>query len=315
MSSLEHTVTETDASGMRIDVYISDVLRLFTRSQVKVRVDKILVNDKEAKISRKLNSGDKIEVFYSNPPPVDLLPEKMDLSIIHEDDRILVIDKPQGLVVHPGSGNMSGTLLNGVIHHCKDLLANFEGTPIRPGIVHRLDKETSGLIIVAKNPEALEYMSNQFRKRRVRKVYVAIVKGKPPEQEGTIETFIERDPRHRKRYACSRTRGKKAITTYTLKRDYGDYSLVVLKPSTGRTHQLRVHMRHINCPIVGDDLYGRKDQLFPNARLMLHAYSIALRIPFEKKRRKFRSAIPGRFKEVIRELRKHSANDRHDRNR
>lgn len=307
MSSLVHTVDEAETGGMRVDRYISDVLRLFSRSQVRLRVDKVLVNDKEVKISKKLNAGDRLTISYTDPPPLELNPEKMDLDIVFENDQMLVIDKPQGLVVHPGSGNKSGTLLNGLIWYCKEILENFSGVPIRPGIVHRLDKETSGLIVVAKNPKALEFMSNQFRKRRVRKVYAAIVKGKPPEQEGIIETLIERDPRHRKRYACSKSRGKIATTAYTLKRDFGEYSLVILRPTTGRTHQLRVHMKHINCPILGDEIYGRMDQNFQSTRLMLHAFSISIRVPFEKKARRFRSPVPERFKAAIREIKKISA--------
>jgi 23S rRNA pseudouridine1911/1915/1917 synthase len=304
MNSLDHTVEEADSGGIRIDRYISDVLRLFSRSQVKIRVKKVVVNDKEVKISKKLRSGDRLSIFYSDPPPVDLIPEKMDLTILFEDEQILVMDKPQGVVVHPGSGNRTGTLINGIIWYCEEIKNNFSDMPIRPGIVHRLDKETSGLILVAKNPRALEFIGNQFRKRKVKKVYAAIVKGTPPEQEGIIETFIARDPHHRRRFMCTKRRGKKAITSYTLKRELGGYSLVALKPSTGRTHQLRVHMKYINCPIVGDELYGRSDQHFPSMRMMLHAYSIALKIPFEKKITRFKSPLPERFRKAILEIKK-----------
>jgi 23S rRNA pseudouridine1911/1915/1917 synthase len=302
MNCIHHTVEEIDPLGMRIDRYISDVLKLFSRSQVKTRVDKLLLNNKEIKISKKIQQGDNLVIYYSDPPPLDLVPEKMDLTIVFEDKNTIVIDKPQGLVVHPGTGNRTGTLLNGVLDHCHELIDNFSDTSLRPGIVHRLDKDTSGIIVVAKNPEAHEFLSNQFRKRRVKKIYIAIVKGSPPEQEGVIETLIERDFMQRKRFMCSTKHGKKAVTFYRLLKSYDNYSIMLLAPKTGRTHQLRVHMKHLNCPIVGDPIYGRKDHHFPEASLMLHAVSIRLSIPFEKKRTKFKSPVPLRFKLIVKAL-------------
>jgi 23S rRNA pseudouridine1911/1915/1917 synthase len=303
MSSLEHTVLEIDSDGIRIDLYISDYLGLFSRSQVKARVEKVTLNAKEVKISKKVHTGDTLSISYSDVQPISLEPEKMELTVLFENEHILVIDKPQGLVVHPGNGNWSGTLLNGVLWHCKELQKNFPDPSVRPGIVHRLDKETSGVIIVAKNPLAHEFVSNQFRKRRVKKKYIAIVKGMPPEQEGIIETFIERDSHNRKRFTTTKSRGKMATTYYKLIRGFAGYSLILLLPKTGRTHQLRVHMKSINCPILGDELYGRKDQNFPHTRLLLHAASIVFRVPFEKKKTKFKTEVPKRFKTALKEIR------------
>jgi 23S rRNA pseudouridine1911/1915/1917 synthase len=303
MNCINHRVEEIDSEGIRIDQYISDKIIHCTRSQVKSRVKKALVNEKEVKLSKKVHTGDLIEVSYEDPPPLDLIPEKMDLAVIFENDRIIALDKPQGIVVHPGSGNITHTLLNGIIWYCKEIEKNFPDSPLRPGIVHRLDKETSGVILVAKNPESLEFLGNQFRKRRVNKKYLAIVKGTLPEQEGIIDTLMQRDPRNRKRFIASTGKGKRAITQYRLVRAYGGYSLVLLKPQTGRTHQLRVHMKHINCPILGDDLYFRQDPHFPDARLMLHAFSISFRIPFEREKTTLKSPIPGRFRSTLRKLR------------
>jgi 23S rRNA pseudouridine1911/1915/1917 synthase len=292
---------------MRVDSYISDVLGVLTRSQLKSRVEKVLINGREVKLARRIHSGDELSLSYNDPLPSLLVPEKMELRILFENENSLALDKPQGIVVHPGSGNRTGTLLNGIVWYCREVQKSFPDDSLRPGIVHRLDKETSGVVVVAKNPEAYEFLCNQFRKRRVKKKYIAIVKGKPPAQEGRIETFIARDPRNRKRFTCSNTKGKKAITTYELVRTYDGYSLLRLFPLTGRTHQLRVHMKRAGCPILGDDVYGRKDRRFPEVRLLLHAITITLTMPFEKTERSFRAPLPERFREVIREIRTSSS--------
>jgi 23S rRNA pseudouridine1911/1915/1917 synthase len=299
---IECVVDRSEHTGMRVDVYISEILGLCSRSQIKGRITSVIIDGKETKLSRKVKLGDRFEIRYADPPPLDLVPEKMNLVVLFENAHVIVIDKPQGLVVHPGSGNWSGTLLNGILHHCEELKENFSGSPVRPGIVHRLDKETSGVIIVAKDPETHEFLSNQFRKRRVRKTYAAIVKGTPPEPEATIETFIERDSKQRKRFTCSEKHGKHAVTDYRLVRFFPGYSLVRLRPRTGRTHQLRVHMVRIACPILGDPLYSRKDRRFPEATLMLHAYSLSIKIPGEKKKRRFVSRLPDRFIALFRQL-------------
>jgi 23S rRNA pseudouridine1911/1915/1917 synthase len=219
----------------------------------------------------------------------------MVLDILYEDSRVVVLNKPRGMVVHPGSGVRSGTLVQGLLAHAREIAVNFPKEPVRPGIVHRLDKDTSGVIITAKDPESLEYLACQFRGRAVRKVYLAIVKGMPPQLRGTIRGHILRDPRHRKRFVHAETGGKPAETLYKVLSSRDGYSFVVLKPKTGRTHQLRVHMKSVGCPILGDPVYGRKDQSFSQAGLMLHAYSLSLVLPGENQERTFRAPIPPEF--------------------
>jgi 23S rRNA pseudouridine1911/1915/1917 synthase len=200
------------------------------------------------------------------------------------------------MVVHPGAGNYSGTLANALAFRRKFQGANGEDS--RPGIVHRLDKETSGLIIAAYDDEALAFLSDQFKARKARKTYAAIVTGMP-KAKGRIETFIGRDPRDRKKFAVLQ-KGKMAVTYYKALKSWGSHSLVLLRPKTGRTHQLRVHLRFIGCPVLGDKVYGFNDRLFPDASLMLHARRLAITLPGNLERTVFTSPVPERFKRIVR---------------
>jgi 23S rRNA pseudouridine1911/1915/1917 synthase len=291
---------------IRIDAYISDNLGLFSRSQVKKRVQKVLLDGREVKLGKSLSAGEVLEIHYSDPPEIMLEAEDIALDILYEDANVLVVNKPQGMVVHPGCGNHSGTLVNALLFHCREIEERFPGEMLRPGIVHRLDKDTSGVIIMAKNPEALEFLARQFRSGRTRKTYLALVRGRPGQSRGTVDTFIRRHPRDRKRFAPSKQAGKRAVTRYRVLRSFGAVSLLMLRPKTGRTHQLRVHMRHLGCPIVGDGLYGKRG----NHSLMLHAYRLAIRLPGEDTPRLFKAKLPERFKDVIRrELRRDAGKD------
>jgi len=206
------------------------------------------------------------------------------------------------MVVHPGSGNRAGTLVNALLFHSARLAREFgEGDP-RPGIVHRLDKETSGLIIVAKNPSAHDFLARQFQARSTKKTYLAILKGVPRSPAGSVETRIVRDPGNRKRFTVVRSGGRVAITSWKIVRLFDGYSLVALSPKTGRTHQLRVHMRHMRTPILGDPLYARRDERFPDATLMLHARRLVIRLPGEPAPRVFLSAPPARMRAVLEQL-------------
>lgn len=310
--------------GLRLDVFISETMGLFSRSQVKSRVTEVRVNGKSVRLSRKLKAGDVVAVDYTHAPPISAEPEDIPLDVIFENDDVIVVNKPQGMVVHPGSGNHTGTLVNALLFHCGGLSKAFGAEEIRPGIVHRLDKETSGVIIAAKNPHAHELLSAQFKARKTRKLYAAILQGGLKEPRGRLETLILRDSAHRKRFACSAVRGRQSVTLWKVVRTYSAasasmhasvrasaptsasgtrparlYTLVILSPKTGRTHQLRVHMRHLSAPILGDDLYGRPDPLFPDARLMLHAMSLTILLPGEEKPRTFRAPLPGRFREIL----------------
>jgi len=310
MPSFNHTVTGIlPAGGTRLDRYIAENLGLLSRSQIKARELKAVINGKEAKISRAVKNGDALALVWKEAEPLNIIPENIPLDIIYEDERAVVINKAQGMVVHPGAGNRRGTLANALCYRrlerggLADGLAGTEpGTGgLRPGIVHRLDKETSGVIIAAYDDEALAFLAGQFKSRSARKTYIAIVNGIPKEKKGRIETFIARDPKDRKRFTIA-ARGRLALTYYSVIKTWRTHSLVLLRPKTGRTHQLRVHLRYLGHPITGDPLYGVADALFPQASLMLHAKSLAIILPGENTARVFKAPLPERFTAMIRGL-------------
>lgn len=302
MNYTRHIVSRLPETDMRIDKYIAEELRLFSRSQTKTRIEKVLINGKKTRLSKKINLNDCIEIYYSDPPPLELVPEKINLSILFENEDVIVINKSRGMVVHPGCGNPRGTLVNALLYYCEQIKNNFENTEIRPGIVHRLDKDTSGVLIAAKNLKSHEYLSRQFAKSRVKKIYLAIVKGEPPEQYDKIDTHIIRDVHNRKKFRVCEAGGKRAITFYKLIKSRNNCSLLLLRPKTGRTHQLRVHLKHIHCPIVGDPLYSRKDKHFPDVTLMLHAYSLKLRLPGQNQLSVFKAPLPEGFKKLMNKI-------------
>ena len=305
MPCLSHTVEEQISPGLRLDRYVSEILRLLSRSQIKARNLKAAVNGKSAKISRPVKQGDIIDLLWDDEPPHDITPQDIPLNIIYEDERCVVIDKAQGMVVHPGAGNRQGTLANALCFR-KSLRgfsqsAGLENSGLRPGIVHRLDKDTSGIIIAAYDDEAHAFLGEQFKTRKAKKKYAAIVCGAPKEKTGRIETFIARDTRDRKRFTVS-PNGKTALTFYKVLKSWENYSLVLLRPGTGRTHQLRVHLKYIGCPILGDPLYGHSDRHFPEAALMLHSKSLSITLLGETEPRIFSSHLPPRFLSVIKIL-------------
>jgi 23S rRNA pseudouridine1911/1915/1917 synthase len=301
--TIEARVDLASDAGMRLDVFVAERLGLFSRSQARARIVRVLVNGVESRLARRVKVGDSLTVVYADPPSSDLVAQEIALPILFENNDVVVLDKPQGLVVHPGSGNASGTLVNGLLFLYKGFSDGFDAGTLRPGIVHRLDKETSGVIIVAKNVRAHEYLAGQFRDRSVRKRYMAIVQGALPVGAGRIEARLGRDPHERKRFRCVTEGGRVAITRYRTLEVFGSgrsaHSLVLLFPKTGRTHQLRVHMRHISTPIVGDAVYGHRDSLFPDATLMLHARSLRITLPGEQEPRVFVAPVPERFRQML----------------
>ena len=305
MARSEYTVGEEAAGGMRLDRYVAETLGLLTRSQLKVRFIGARVNGKQVKISRLLESGDRLELELKEPESSELEPQDLPLSVIYEDERVVVVDKEQGLVVHPGAGNRSGTLANALLFRRLSRSLTAEG--FRPGIVHRLDKDTSGVIIAAYDDEALAFLADQFKERTTRKTYVAIVMGNPPLDAGIVDKRIARDPRDRKRFACVETGGKAALTQYKVVERFDGYTLMLLRPRTGRTHQLRVHLRSLGCPILGDPIYGRDDDRFPAATLMLHALRLRLRLPGASSPSTFTAPLPQRFRSILRTLRRRAA--------
>jgi len=306
MPSFNHTVTGIlPAGGTRLDRYIAENLGLLSRSQIKARELKAAINGKEAKISHTVKNGDTLALVWKEAEPLNIIPENIPLDIIYEDARAVVINKAQGMVVHPGAGNRRGTLANALYYRRLER-SGFPVTEpgtggLRPGIVHRLDKETSGVIIAAYDDDALAFLAGQFKSRSVRKTYIAIVNGIPKEKKGRIETFIARDPKDRKRFTIA-ARGRLALTYYSVIKTWRTHSLVLLRPKTGRTHQLRVHLRYLGHPITGDPLYGVADALFPQASLMLHAKSLAIILPGEDTQRVFKAPLPERFTAMIRSL-------------
>lgn len=277
---------------MRLDRYIGEYLKILTRSQIKARALTARVNGASVKHSRLVKTGDCLDLAWTDPEPSRLIPEDLPLRILYEDEEVAVIDKAQGMVVHPGPGNSRGTLANALLFRRKGLCP---GNPARPGLVHRLDKDTSGVLIAAYTEEALRFLAEQFKNREVRKTYLAIVRGALPKPAGRIETRIARDPRDRKRFAATPEKGKIAVTLYRVLRAGKKESLVLLRPKTGRTHQLRVHMRYLGNPIVGDPIYGKDS----GWTLMLHALALTLRLPDSPEPRTFTAPVPGRFTEFL----------------
>jgi len=312
MPSFNSAVDNIDPAGQRLDRYIAENLCLLSRSQIKARELEARVNGKAVKISRIVKNGDKIELSWNEAEPVNLIPENIPLDIIFENSRAVVINKPQGMVVHPGAGNRQGTLANALYHRRIELritenAAHAQGIGlcpmpgIRPGIVHRLDKDTSGVIIAAWDDEALAFLAEQFKSRKARKTYIAIVSGIPKEKKGRIEAFIARDPKERKRFMVS-CQGRASLTLYSVIKTWKAHSLLLLRPKTGRTHQIRVHLRHLGHPVMGDSIYGFTDPAAPNAGLMLHSRSLAITLPGELEQRVFKAPLPDRFTAMIKLL-------------
>lgn len=309
------TVPESVTESERLDKYISSLKDGMNRSKLKSSATEILVNGKAVKLSTKVKAGDKIDIQWDENIPTDITPEDIPLHIIYEDENVTVINKEQGMVTHPAAGNWSGTLVNALLYHWKrESIAEIKDDDInkvlanrRPGIVHRLDKDTSGIIITAKNTFAEEWLSKQFLNKKLHKEYILITKGKPPASAGDIQTQIIRDPKDRKKYkALTGTQeGKFARTLYKVIAYYGNYSLIRVRLKTGRTHQIRVHMKYLGCPILGDPIYGKKDSLISDATLMLHSRQMDIRLPGKEDFTRFRAAVPLRFKKTIELLQKY----------
>jgi 23S rRNA pseudouridine1911/1915/1917 synthase len=273
---------------IRLDRYLTQVLPQFSRAYLQKLIVQghVLVKGHRTEPSQKLNKGDRITVELL-PLPVYPLAEAIPLAIIYEDGDILVIDKPAGLTVHPAPGYPSHTLVNAVLAHCPSLAMNNE--LMRPGIVHRLDKDTSGLIVMAKNDLAREYLAAQFKSRSVTKGYLVLVKGRLSPDEGIIEAPIGRDPHNRRKMAIVEA-GKEASTRYKVRKYLDGYTLVEVSPLTGRTHQIRLHLSAIGYPVVGDPVYGTKSAYLN--RQFIHAYRLGFRLPSTEQYQEFTSPLP-----------------------
>lgn len=298
MENIKETITvqanEND-KGKRIDSFLNEVIEDATRSYIQKIIDGGYVEitgKKTTKSGNKLKGTETIVVNLPEDETLDLIPEDIPLEIIYEDSDIVIINKAPNMVVHPTHGNYNGTLVNALLYHIKDL-STINGV-IRPGIVHRLDKDTSGVIVVAKHDEAHTTLSDMFKEKTLEKTYVCIAKGVFKDKSGRIETLIGRDPRDRKKMAVVTENGKIAISNYEILDESKNYSLVKVRIETGRTHQIRVHMKSLNHPILGDATYGNSTDGID--RQMLHAYRLKFTHPISKKEMVVTAPIPEDFK-------------------
>ena len=293
-----------EQQNIRLDKIISELQQDISRTTIQRMIEEgnILVNEKQVKTSYKVVEGDLITIKEEQPKEVDLVPQDIPLNIIYEDDDILIINKEKGMCVHPGAGNPDGTLVNAIMAKCKDSLSGIGGK-IRPGVVHRIDKDTSGLVIIAKNDKAHIDISEQIKNREVEKTYFALVRGNIKETEAVINMPIGRSSKDRKKMAVDK-KGKEAITEFKVLEKFDGFTYVEVKIKTGRTHQIRVHMAEIGYPIVGDEVYSNGRNPFGVKGQMLHAAKLGFIHPSTKEKVVFEAPLPEYFEEILDELNK-----------
>ena len=288
--------------GFRLDAFVSSVDEKISRTlaQTLIKDGEILLNDKKAKVSSKVHEGDEVTIPNKLTEEVNesLIAEDIPIDVLYEDDDILVVNKPKNMVVHPAIGNKTGTLVNAILGKTK--LSDYNGE-FRPGIVHRLDKDTTGVLVIAKNNYAHQNIAKQIQDRTTKKIYIALVKGKINEDNGVIELPIGRDPTDRKKMAVVKG-GKPALTKFKVLRRYEGYTLLEIELKTGRTHQIRVHMSHIGHPVVGDSVYSNGKNPFGVTSQMLHAKTLGFMHPTKNEYMEFSAEPPKEFNEVIESL-------------
>ncbi len=302
------TLKFLDHQPERLDLFLVQAMPGFSRARLQsfIRQGLVLVNGGLVKkTGQMLDFDTTIEVHVPAPVPSRLVPEEIPREIVFENEDLLVINTPAGMVVHPAAGHGSGTMVHAVLGHVPDIEG--VGGVERPGVVHRLDKETSGLILFAKNDHAHQWLQDQFRLRNVDKTYLALVDGKPPTPSGRVEAAIGRDPAHRKKMAIvSEAKGRQAISEYKTLESFPEHTLLEFHPLTGRTHQVRLHCAFLGCPIVGDMVYGRKKPSLPIQRHFLHAAKLKITLPGENQPRLFEAALPDPLSQVLAAIRKGS---------
>ena len=288
-----------DRPGVRLDKYVGEKCLELSRTYAQKLIGDgfITVNDRVVKAGHKLNPGDRVNIVIPPPPPSPLLPEAIPLNIVYEDNDLLVIDKPAGLAIHPAPGHPSHTLVNAILSYLPDLPDT--GDLLRPGIVHRLDKDTSGVMLVAKNRVAQANLVNQFKARSVVKAYLVLVKGHLTPERGVIEAPIGRDPANRKRMAVV-TEGREARTEYQVIKYIGNYTLLEVRPETGRTHQIRVHLLAIGYPVAGDAVYGVKSAYL--SRQFVHACRLGFKLPSTGEYVEFTSELPPDLEQALKDI-------------
>lgn len=290
-----------DRGGERVDAFLARRLPELSRSHVQKLIDAglVTVEGRVPKPSEKVVAGAQMRVEIPPPEEMTLEPEDIPLSVIYQDNDILVVDKPAGMTVHPAPGNRTGTLVNALLAAVPDL-QGISGT-LRPGIVHRLDKDTSGLLVVAKNDRAMRALQSQLKERRVHKTYLALVEGVPSPREGEVEAPIARHPKNRKKMAVV-AGGRESVTRYRVREVIGDKALLEVEPVTGRTHQIRVHMSAIGHAIVGDAVYGKRSDVV--GRQFLHAWKLAFGMPLGGRQVEFESPLPVDLREALERVRR-----------
>jgi 23S rRNA pseudouridine1911/1915/1917 synthase len=299
---------ELDQEGERLDKFLHEIYPDFSRSffQRLIKNGQVLVNNKIIKASYAVRADDLVSIEIPDAVPTTIEPEDIPLDILYEDDDVLVVNKPKGMVVHPSAGHLSGTLVNAILFHCKDSLSGINGE-IRPGIVHRIDMDTTGSLIVCKNDESHVNIAEQIKNHTANRIYVGIVCGNIKEDEGTVEGAIGRHPTQRKKMAINEKNGKPAITHYQVIERFGNYTYVRFKLETGRTHQIRVHMASIGHPLLGDVLYSGSNSKFKNLQgQTLHAQTIGFVHPRTGEYMEFSAPLPEYFEKILRILKTNS---------
>lgn len=305
MSDFLIFTVSSDSSGDRIDKYISENSSSMSRSAVASVIEKggVQVNGKEVSKNYKLRENDKITVVVPEPEELDAKPENIPLDIVYEDDDLLVVNKPKGMVVHPAAGNYTGTLVNALLYHCKDSLSGINGV-LRPGIVHRIDKDTSGLLIVAKNDRAHAGLAEQIKAHSFERAYECVAHGNIKEDEFTVNQPIGRNPKDRKKMAVTYKNSKNAVTHFKVLKRYGSFTHLRCTLETGRTHQIRVHLSYVGHPIAGDEVYGPKKPVKGLSGQCLHAKHIGFVHPITGEWLEFESPLPEYFTQFLNKLEK-----------
>jgi len=305
-----YRITVDDESDrIRLDKVLSFSLPEISRSYIQKLIERGFVRvNGQVCLSKKqaAAAGDELEIRVPEAQEPDVAPENITLNIVYEDEDLLVVDKQKGMVVHPGAGNLSGTLVNAVLFHCRESLSSINGV-LRPGIVHRIDKDTTGLLVIAKNDMSHRALAEQFAEHSIIRAYKAIVYDNFSDDSGTVDAPIGRDPRNRLRQAVTESGSRRAVTNFRVAERFGRYTLIEARLETGRTHQIRVHMAYIGHPVLGDYIYGPRNNPFGIEGQILHAYLLGFVHPATGNYIEFESPLPDEFKKVLEKLRKNTA--------